>query len=295
MYNMSFLGASMISMLRCTNKDKVYHFNGKTILSLCLGFGFVLGGGAGFFGAKVMDKIGKESVSLASFKKNEVNDYKAMQESLLRTRAALYGLDWVEWKLTAAALKAELPVEGVEFSISETSDDSLQMTLNEMAQNAEENTRQMAKKVERLAALATLINDSAATGDLSAALPVFKGKVSSKFGTRRDPFTGRAASHYGLDFPAQEGTPIKAVAAGIVEKAEWHNEYGFFVDINHGNGYMTRYGHASELSVESGEWVAKGQKIGKVGSTGRSTGPHLHFETRVAGKAKDPATFIAKK
>ena len=101
---------------------------------------------------------------------------------------------------------------------------------------------------------------------------------SSGLGYRIDPFTNQIAWHDGTDFPAPTGTPILATANGIVIKAGWGGDYGNMVEVRHPNGYITRYAHAQELSVQVGQAVKKSQVIGKSGSTGRSTGPHLHYE-----------------
>ena len=116
----------------------------------------------------------------------------------------------------------------------------------------------------------------------------------SNFGNRIDPFTGRQASHEGIDFVAPTGTPILAAAAGVVVEAKWHPGYGNMVEIEHNNKTTTRYAHASKVLVKPGDIVRLGEKIALVGSTGRSTGPHLHFEVRVDGVAKDPNKFLEK-
>ncbi len=119
------------------------------------------------------------------------------------------------------------------------------------------------------------------------------GPVGSGFGFRIDPFTGRSALHTGLDFPADIGVPIAAAAGGMVIAAEVHPQYGQMVEIDHGNGLVTRYGHASQLLVKQGDLVKRGQKIALVGTSGRSTGPHLHFEVLVEGVQQNPAKFLA--
>lgn len=117
-------------------------------------------------------------------------------------------------------------------------------------------------------------------------------EFSSGFGVRSDPFLGRPAMHTGLDFRAPTGDPVRATANGKVVNAGWSGGYGRMVEINHGNGLSTRYGHLSEINVKVGEHVTIGQVIGAVGSTGRSTGPHLHYETRIDGEAVDPQKFL---
>jgi murein DD-endopeptidase MepM/ murein hydrolase activator NlpD len=117
--------------------------------------------------------------------------------------------------------------------------------------------------------------------------------VGSGFGFRADPFTGRGALHTGLDFPSPIGTEIHAAAGGVVRTAEVHPEYGLMLEIDHGNGLMTRYGHTSKILVKVGDLVKRGQVVADVGTTGRSTGPHLHFEVLVDGIPQDPQRFLA--
>ncbi len=117
-------------------------------------------------------------------------------------------------------------------------------------------------------------------------------EFTSGFGIRSDPFLGRPAMHTGLDFRAAMGDPVRATANGKVASAGWAGGYGRMVEIDHGNGLSTRYGHLSEIGVKVGDSIKIGQVIGAVGSTGRSTGPHLHYETRIDGEAVDPQKFL---
>ena len=119
-----------------------------------------------------------------------------------------------------------------------------------------------------------------------------EGPVGSGFGFRSDPISGRGALHSGLDFPGDVGTPIHAAAGGLVLASEWHAAYGQVIEIDHGNGIVTRYAHCSKVNVEAGALVKRGQLIGAVGSSGRSTGPHLHFEVLLDGVPQDPAQFL---
>ena len=123
--------------------------------------------------------------------------------------------------------------------------------------------------------------------------PVEASYNASGFGIRFDPFTGRRSVHEGIDFPAPTGTPIVAAAGGVVISAEFHHEYGNTIDIDHGNDIITRYAHASRLHANVGDIIKRGQRIADIGSTGRSTGPHLHFEVRVKGVAQNPHKFLA--
>lgn len=119
------------------------------------------------------------------------------------------------------------------------------------------------------------------------------GTITSSFGNRTDPFLKRAAFHSGIDFRASTGTPVLAAASGTVSFAASNGGYGNMVEIDHGNGLSTRYAHLSQLGVSVGQTITGGQQIGRAGSTGRSTGPHVHFEVRKGGSAIDPSRFIA--
>jgi murein DD-endopeptidase MepM/ murein hydrolase activator NlpD len=116
--------------------------------------------------------------------------------------------------------------------------------------------------------------------------------ITSPFGVRVDPFLHVAAMHTGIDFRGEYGEPVHATAAGTVTNAGWSGGYGKMVEIDHGNGLATRYGHLSEIDVKVGQSVRSGEVVGRLGSTGRSTGPHLHYETRIEGEAVDPQKFL---
>jgi len=122
--------------------------------------------------------------------------------------------------------------------------------------------------------------------------PVTQGWISSYFGSRADPFTGRKAFHRGVDFAGPSGAQVVAVASGVVTYSKERFGYGKTVEINHGNGYVTRYAHNQRVLVGVGDTIQKGQAIALIGSTGRSTGPHLHFEVLKQGRAVDPMSFV---
>jgi len=154
-------------------------------------------------------------------------------------------------------------------------------------------SRQVNERSDQLGILeALLVNDSANKRFLPTLSPIEDGWFSSNFGWRLDPFTGEKSFHEGIDFPAEVGTPIEAAASGKVVYAEVHPAYGKMLEIDHGNGLVTRYAHCSSLSVKEGDLVVRGQRVGTVGSTGRSTGPHLHFEVRLNGAPQNPARFL---
>jgi murein DD-endopeptidase MepM/ murein hydrolase activator NlpD len=118
------------------------------------------------------------------------------------------------------------------------------------------------------------------------------GRMSAAFGYRVDPFTGRVAFHSGMDIVEGVGVPIVAAEGGRVLVADRHGAYGLMVDIDHGNGWRTRYGQMRSISARVGETVARGARIGEVGSTGRSTGPHLHFEVWFNDVVRDPTKYL---
>lgn len=122
--------------------------------------------------------------------------------------------------------------------------------------------------------------------------PVAKGWISSLYGYRTDPFTGHKALHRGMDFAGKAGTDVHAVAAGVVIRANHDDGYGNVVEIRHADGYTTRYAHNRENLVQPGERVNKGQTIALLGSTGRSNGPHVHFEVRHNGRTVDPRRYL---
>lgn len=142
----------------------------------------------------------------------------------------------------------------------------------------------------------SLINDVAYYKEVMKSVPVGKPVwsywLSSPFGKRSDPFNKKSAAHKGVDLASNKGNKIKTMAKGKVVRAEWNGGYGNYVEIDHGNGFKTKYAHLNKSYVEKGQYVQQGEPIGEVGSTGRSTGPHLHYEVLFNGTPVDPMTFI---
>ncbi|WP_328806633.1 M23 family metallopeptidase [Novosphingobium aerophilum] len=130
------------------------------------------------------------------------------------------------------------------------------------------------------------------TVSIPSLVPVEGVKLTSDFGMRWHPVLGGRRAHKGVDLAAPAGTPIRASADGVVERADWFAGYGLYVALEHGGQIETRYGHMSRLNVAAGQRVRKGDVIGYVGSTGRSTGPHLHYEVRIAGEAVNPVPYL---
>jgi murein DD-endopeptidase MepM/ murein hydrolase activator NlpD len=154
-------------------------------------------------------------------------------------------------------------------------------------------SQQIANREQQLKTLdALLVNRRLKEDIFVAGRPIASGWMSSRYGRRTDPFTGKVAWHGGVDFAGKEGTKVVAVAAGVVTWSADRDGYGHLVEINHGGGFTTRYGHNKQNTVKVGDVVKKGQVIALMGSTGRSTGPHVHFEVYKNGRSVDPAAYI---
>ena len=167
------------------------------------------------------------------------------------------------------------------------------LTLDEFNEMLAQLSRQVDQRSDQLGVLeALLMTDSANKKFLPTLKPIEDAWYSSNFGWRLDPFTGEQSFHEGIDFPADVGTTIDAAASGKVIFADVHPAYGKMIEIDHGNGLVSRYAHCSALLVKEGDLVVRGQQIGRVGTTGRSTGPHLHFEVRLNGVPQNPARFL---
>ena len=167
------------------------------------------------------------------------------------------------------------------------------LSLDEFSRQLDALSKQMESRTDYLGILESSLFDARVKKKLMpTTTPVEGSWNASSFGWRIDPITGQQALHEGIDFIADVGTPVFAAAGGVVVFAEYHAQYGNMVEIDHGNDFITRYAHASKLLVKVGEVVRRGRKIADVGSTGRSTGPHLHFEVRYKGVPKNPARFL---
>ena len=153
---------------------------------------------------------------------------------------------------------------------------------------------QLEDRQDQLQILEDLLDDRKIQSEVFiAGRPIEQGWIASRFGQRPDPFTGRMSFHAGIDFTTgRAGADINTVASGVVTWSGPRSGYGLMVEVNHGNGFTTRYAHAEKLLVDVGDIVDKGQNIALVGSTGRSTGPHVHFEVYKNGRVVDPAAYI---
>lgn len=226
------------------------------------------------------DRFLRENLDAMARKLGEMQAKMVQLEALGERVSGLAGLNPAD--VRRAAGQGGPLVSGRPLTIEE-----LQATLADLDQLTANSTDLMTVVESRL------IDQRIGTMMLPTQAPVQTGHLGSAFGWRIDPFTGRTALHTGLDFQAEPGTPVLAAAGGVVVTQEMHPAYGNMVEVDHGNNLITRYAHVSRFLVKKGDLVKRGQKIAEVGTTGRSTGPHLHFEVLVQGLPQDPAKFLA--
>ena len=220
----------------------------------------------------------------------------AMAVRLGQMQAQLLRLDTLGERLAKLAgfkqqelMFSEIPGRGGAIS----SVPSQNISLGDFTAQIDVLTRQLEDRGDKLGLLESMFTLESARKKLTPTkLPVEGGWYSSNYGWRIDPFTGQRAFHEGIDFMAEEGTPIQAAAAGVVVYSEFHPQYGNMIEIDHGNDLITRYAHASRRFVKIGDVVLRGSRIAEVGKTGRATGAHLHFEVRQRGVARNPAQFL---
>ena len=226
------------------------------------------------------DRFMRENIDVMARKLGEMQAKMMQLEALGERVSGLAGVNPNELKVTPGQ-------GGVLVSSRSLSMEELQATLDDLSRLSEQ-------RVDLLTVMESRLLDQRIKNMMvPTEPPVRQGHLGSSFGWRIDPFTGRSALHTGLDFQADSGTSILAAAGGVVVVAEFHPAYGNLVEVEHGGDLITRYAHASRLLVKKGDLVKRGQKIAEVGSTGRSTGPHLHFEVLVQGVPQNPQKFLA--
>lgn len=176
---------------------------------------------------------------------------------------------------------------------AEVSPDATTPSFNEVSYSLDQLENNILAQEQQLSALEAIVFDKDINAEQKiSGRPIKKGWLSSPFGYRADPFTGKKDWHPGIDFAALPGTEVLATAAGVVTTVGTKTGYGKFIEINHGDGYSTRYAHNKESLVKKGDMVKKGQVIAKVGNTGRSTGPHVHYEVMKDGKKLNPYRYL---
>jgi len=220
----------------------------------------------------------------------------AMAKRLGEMQAHLLRLDTLGERLAGLA-----GIKGTDFQFSETpgrggarsTTASRDFSVNELSREVEMLTRKMDDRGDKMSVLESLFTiESARRKLIPTMLPVVGGSYNSNFGWRIDPFTGQHSYHEGIDFAGGMGTPVLAAAGGVVIHAEFSGQYGNMVEIDHGNDLISRYAHLSKFNVKVGDMVLRGARIAEMGSTGRSTGTHLHFEVHQRGVAVNPAQFL---
>ncbi|MBB1485473.1 M23 family metallopeptidase [Oceanospirillum sediminis] len=169
----------------------------------------------------------------------------------------------------------------------------VRVEVDDFISSLDELARTIEDRQQQLEVIESLLGNRKIQDDVFiAGRPIKKGWLSSKYGKRTDPFTGRKAWHEGVDFAGKDGSEIIAVAAGVITWSGPRYGYGLMVEVDHGGGYTTRYAHNKENAVKPGDIVSKGQVLAYMGSSGRSTGPHVHYEVRHKGRSVNPAKFI---
>ena len=225
------------------------------------------------------DRFMRENLDVMAKKLGEMQAKMMQLESLGERVSGLAGINPNDVRIPPG--RGGVLVEGRSLSMEE-----LQATLADLDRVADQRTDFMTMMESKL------FDQKIRSMMVPTQQPVAFGILGSAFGWRIDPFTGGSALHTGLDFQADSGTPVLAAAGGVVVSEEIHSAYGNMVEIDHGNDLVTRYAHASKVFVKKGDLIKRGQKIAEVGTTGRSTGPHLHFEVLVQGVPQDPQKFL---
>lgn len=222
----------------------------------------------------------------------------ALTSKIAELQARLIRLDALGEKLTAAA---KLDQGEFDFSSIPAQGGPAQIGPDQLysAPDVLDTVEKLSQKIDRREQQLSVIDSMLSNRDLLqeaivAGSPVARGRMTSNFGYRKDPFSGRRVFHAGIDFAVREGTQVTSVASGVVNWSGRHPEYGNLVEIKHGNGLVTRYAHNKTNLVKAGDVVKKGQVISLSGSTGRSTGPHVHFEVYKNGRVVDPASYIRR-
>ena len=246
--------------------------------------------------ASLTQIISSQRESLEAVQAKTEDDMDAMAIRLGQLQAKMMRLESVGQRL---AKSAELDVS--EFTFSEVpgmgdisdGENGRTQTAAELVASMEQLEKILDLQDQQLSLLEEMVMVRELRKDvLPSGMPVVNGYISSGFGGRIHPISGKYKGHKGVDIPGKKGTPVNAVAAGIVVKSERAGGYGNMVEIRHPDGYTTRYAHNQKNLVKEGDLVEKGQKIALLGSTGRSTGPHVHFEVRKDDKPVNPVAFI---
>ena len=241
-------------------------------------------------------KIDAEKALIAKTRMNAKSDLDALAAHIGQMQANVTRLNALGQRLVVVA-----KLDSDEFDFENTpayggpheSEAGSPMDLNTVLTDLDE---QLQTREQQLSLLEDVIMRSELKKEARpAGRPIKKGWISSYYGMRNDPFSGKLDMHKGMDFAGKKGSDVIAVASGVVTWSGERYGYGNMVEINHGNGYVTRYGHNENILVNIGDSVERGQSISKMGSTGRSTGPHVHFEVLLNDRKVDPIRFVQAK
>jgi len=220
----------------------------------------------------------------------------ALSKQLGKMQARVIRLDALGRRLTKIAKldKGEFDFDKTPAQGGPVTSEALQaVEVPDFLNQLKELSLQLDSRVEQLSVLETMMMSNQLQKDvLPKGRPISKGWMSSYYGMRTDPFSGKREHHKGVDFAGKEGSHVNTVAAGVVTWAAERYGYGNMVEVTHGNGYSTRYGHNKKILVKVGDKVAKGDELALMGSTGRSTGPHVHFEVLKNGRNVNPAKYV---
>lgn len=240
-------------------------------------------------------ELDQQRLVVAEATRSAEENMNALALRLGNLQAHVIRLDALGQRLTEIAKldKGEFDFDSEPAQGGPVSNAGVTMDVPDFVKSLTDLSAQLEDRSEQLAVLETmLMNRNLQAEVMPAGRPVKKGWLSSYYGRRTDPFSGRRVHHSGVDFAGKLGSDVISVAAGVVTYASKHSGYGNLVEVNHGNGYATRYGHNKEILVKVGQTVKKGQVISKMGSTGRSTGPHVHFEVLRNGRTVNPKKYV---
>ncbi len=244
----------------------------------------------------IKGQVEKEQQQLAATQQDTAQQLQALTLRMAELQARLVRLDALGERLTSIA-----KLDKGEFNFNqrpavggpEAADSMTGYTAPSFVDAIDQLTALVDDRQQQLEILESLMENRKLQDDtFLAGRPIKKGWMSSRFGHRTDPFNGRIAMHKGVDFAGKEGSEVITVAAGVVTWSAERYGYGQMVEVNHGGGYITRYAHNKENLVKVGDVVKKGQVLAHMGSSGRSTGPHVHFEVYKHGRSVDPAAYI---
>lgn len=246
---------------------------------------------------QALDRLAEEKRQLGAMQASVSADLDALALQLGRMRAHVMRLDALGERLVRMGkldagefdFASEPALGGVDGETLEPTGSS------DLVAELERLTRSLMDREHKLQLLEELLTQRELNEQVTlSGKPVKQGWISSGFGRRTDPFTGKKKYHRGIDFAGKAGSEVLAVAAGVVIASERQSGYGNVVEIRHADGYVTHYAHNRENLVKVGDWVEKGEPIAILGSTGRSSGPHVHFEVRRNGKVVNPTRFVGK-